>query len=461
VEQHQRFGFRIGGLAQVEDVAVGPQTADDAGARRSGDAVAGRADGDFAVVADPDVRALAPDVGPPGAGGSGAQDGALFGQRLVPSGLGCRAQFAVDFVSVGVRSQLVEQVIGTVELMDLVGGQQGREAFLPVVVAAFDFAFGLGRGGVAQGHAVKVEGSAELGEGVGGVGEEEGVVIDVEGQGQAVGDKGAGQKVQMGQEGFAFVEAGSGVDAGGVVEQVEQALFVGGAGQEGVRSGVILPEGTEVADLPAFDGLGWLFVASVGGQLLGDGPAADAGAVGFEVQPAQEFAGAGTVGGGRLGGEQRGELGGDCGRPVGLVIAAGVARDPGLDLALGGGAQIVAVEFVEAGSGQLQFGLDAGGAELPGAELGQQVADERSGQTMDQLEFFIGPRVREEDGFCALKLTPAELGQAGPPAGGRPSLPPVRLQAALRLRPRRALSSAKAPAMMRLGGWIATAEAKF
>jgi hypothetical protein len=194
---------------------------------------------------------------------------------------------------------------------------------------------------------------------------------------------------------------------------------------------------------------------------MGDGPAADAGAVGFEVQPAEEFAGAGTVRGGRLGGEQRGELGGDRGRPVGLVIAAGVARDPGLGVAVGGDAQIGAVEFVEAGFGQLQFGLNAGGAELAGAELGQHVANERRGQAMDQLEFFIGRRVGEEDGFCALKLTPAELGQAGPPAGGRPGLPSVRLQAALRLRPRRALSSAAAPAMMRPGGWIATAEARF
>ena len=56
----------------------------------------------------------------------------------------------MDFVLVGVGQELVEQAVGPFEFEDVVGGQERREAFLPVVVAAFDFAFGLGRGGVAQ-----------------------------------------------------------------------------------------------------------------------------------------------------------------------------------------------------------------------------------------------------------------------------------------------------------------------
>ena len=84
------------------------------------------------------------------------------------------------------------------------------------------------------------------------------------------------------------------------VQEVEQALFGGGAGEESVRGGVILPEGTQIAGLPAFDGLRRLFVAGVRGELVLLGPAADAGAVGFEVEAAQQFAGAGAVGGGGL-----------------------------------------------------------------------------------------------------------------------------------------------------------------
>ena len=62
-------------------------------------------------------------------------------------------------------------------MADAVGGQERDEAFLPVVVTAFDFALGLGSGRVAQGDAVEVQGGSELGEGVGCVGEKEGVIM--------------------------------------------------------------------------------------------------------------------------------------------------------------------------------------------------------------------------------------------------------------------------------------------
>ena len=288
----------------------------------------------------------------------------------------------MDFVGVGVGQEQVEQVVGTFQFDDFIGSQKGREAFLPVVVAAFDFAFGLRGGGEARDHAVKVEGGSELGEGLWGVGVEEGMEIHVKGQGQAVGLEGAGEEVELGQQGFTLVEACAGVVAGGVVEEVEQALFGGGAGEEGVRGGVVLPEGTQVAGLPAFDGLGRLFVAGVRGELVLLGPATDAGAVGFEVEAAQQFAGAGAVGGGWLGREQRGELGDDGGWPVAVVVAAGAAGGPEVGLALRGGSEVGAVEFVEAGFGELELGLGGGCAELVGAELGQQMADEGSGEAV-------------------------------------------------------------------------------
>lgn len=347
------------------------------------------ADGDFAVVADAHAGLLAPDVGPPRTGRRRTQDGAFFGQSLRACGVRGGAQFAVDFMLVGVGQKLVEQVVGSGQFEDAVGGQQGREAFLPVVVAAFDFALGLGRGRVAQGHAVEVERGAQLGEGVRGVGEEEGVVVHVEGQGQAMGLEGAGEKVQVGQEGFAFVEAGTRVDAGGVVEQIEQALLVGRAGEEGVGRGVVLPEGTVVTGLPASDGLGRGLVAGVGGQPVFEGPAADAGAVGLEVQAAVQFAGGGAVRGGRLGGQELGEQRADLVRPGGMMVAAGAAGRPGIGVALGAGAQIVGVEFVEAGAGQAQFGGGSARGEVPGAMVGQEVTDEGSRQALDQLLFFM------------------------------------------------------------------------
>ena len=180
-----------------------------------------------------------------------------------------------------------------------------------------------------------MEGLAELGEGLGLVGEEEGVVVHVEGQGQAVGLEGSGEEVEVGQERFGGIEAGAGVVTGGVVQQIEQDLFIGGSRQPGVRAGVVLPEGAPVADLPAFDGLGRLFVTGVRSQLVLDGPAADTGPVGLEVEATEQFTGAGTVGGGRLGRQKRGQLGGNFRRPVGVVVASGGAGSPELGVALG------------------------------------------------------------------------------------------------------------------------------
>ena len=142
---------------------------------------------------------------------------------------------------------------------------------------------------------------AELGEGVGVVSVEEGVVVHVKSQGQAVGLEDAGKEVEVSEQGFAWVEACAGVEASGVVEDFQEDLFVGAAGQPGVRGGIVLPERAVVACLPAFDGFANGFVASVGVELMSDGPTADAGTVGFEVEAAQQFAGAGAVGGGRLG----------------------------------------------------------------------------------------------------------------------------------------------------------------
>ena len=82
----------------------------------------------------------------------------LLRQRLLPGGVRGGPEFAVDFVLVGVGQELVEQAVGAFEFEDSVGSQQGREALLPVVMAAFDFAFGLRGGGEAQCHALVILG---------------------------------------------------------------------------------------------------------------------------------------------------------------------------------------------------------------------------------------------------------------------------------------------------------------
>src|SRR6266568_935968 len=113
VEEKDGFGVGIWGVPEVVSVAIGTEAADDGGAGRSNNWVALGADGDFAVVADTHAGLLAPDIGPPRTVGSGTDDGAFFGEGLLVSGVGCLAEFAVDFVVVGVRDELVEQVVGT------------------------------------------------------------------------------------------------------------------------------------------------------------------------------------------------------------------------------------------------------------------------------------------------------------------------------------------------------------
>ena len=73
------------------------------------------ADGDFAVVADADAGLLTPDVRPPRALGGGTDDGAFLGEGLPLGGVGSLAEFAVDFVVIGVGEERVEELVGPEE----------------------------------------------------------------------------------------------------------------------------------------------------------------------------------------------------------------------------------------------------------------------------------------------------------------------------------------------------------
>ncbi len=94
--------------------------------------------------------------------------------------------------------------------------------FCSEVVRALDFSFGLRSGSEAQGDFVKAQGGAELGKGIWLVGEEKGVVIDVEGEGQATGGQSAGEEVEMSQETLAWVKPREREKSTVIVEQFEQ-----------------------------------------------------------------------------------------------------------------------------------------------------------------------------------------------------------------------------------------------
>ena len=182
-----------------------------------------------------------------------------------------------------------------------------------------------------------------------------------------------------------MVEAGAGIVTRGIIQKIKQDLFVVRVWEEGMWGGIILPEGTQVADLPAFDGLGWGLVASIWGELAGQSPAANTGPVSFEVEPAMQFAGGGAVGGGRFGGEEFGQQLNHRRRPPGLMIAAGETGRPDRRLALSTGPQVLAVELVEAGSRQAEFTSCGHGGKPAAAMTRQEMANDWCWESFDEL----------------------------------------------------------------------------
>ena len=135
------------------------------------------------IGADSDVGAQAPDKGPPGTVGHRAEHRAFFFEREVPGLLGFHFEFPMDFVLVAMEPQCLDMRVGLVEVGDVFAGEVGGQALLPEEVRAFDFAFGLRGGSIAEGNAIEVKGSAQLGEGVWDMGEEEAVEVHVDFQG--------------------------------------------------------------------------------------------------------------------------------------------------------------------------------------------------------------------------------------------------------------------------------------
>ena len=169
------------------------------GAGRFFEAEALVSNGDTAIVADFDLGAHTPDIRPPRANRNRAQDRTFFCEGRRPRLLRCLAQFPVHFLGVVVVTQGGEVLIGLREFGDFFAGEVGREATLPELMFAFDFALGLRRGGVAQADVIKLQGRAELRERIGRVGEEEAVVINVKLQWASVFAKGSRQEIEIGK----------------------------------------------------------------------------------------------------------------------------------------------------------------------------------------------------------------------------------------------------------------------
>ena len=396
MEQEEGFGGVGGRVAEDGDIAVGVEAVDKAGAGWSLDAQAQGACGDASVGMDFESGAQAEDVGPPRAFGGGAEDGAVFFLRALPGGEWSHGQFAVTLVGVAVEAEIGEQGVGAAEVGDGFRGEERREAVLPVLVAALDFAFGLRGGGVAEADVVEAQGGAELGEGVRDAGEKEAVAVHVEGEREAVGEEGAREEVEVGEEVFGGIDAGADAAAAAVVEHVEQGQ-VRALGPPAVRGGVELPERADFRALPAADaGLG-LARRLGGGEALGDGETADRGGIELEVEAAFELAGGKAVARWRSRAEELAQERFDSLRPRRAMVATGGARSPGPAAVRGAGAEVIGVDLVKPGAANTEFGGSGACRQLPVAEGAQDFADVRRSEAMEELliVFFIAAKMPE------------------------------------------------------------------
>ena len=365
-------------------ITVGVDAAGDEGAGRLFDAQALCGDSDATVGADAGLRAYAPDVGPPRAARGGAQNGSVFLAGEIPCGLRGGADLAVLFLGVVVEAQLVDPEVGLGQRGDVFGGEECGEALLPEVVGALDFALGLRGGREAQGDFIETQRGAELGEGVGGAGEEEGVVVHVECERQAAGKEGAGEEIEMGEEGFARVEPGQREKAAVIINEFEHRWLLVLGGQPAVGRCVILPELADLLDLPAAHRLERFFVA-VWGEMVGQRPAAHGGAVQGQIVAAVNLRSGKAVGGRRLGTEELAQQGEHGGRPRRALVATGKAREPLVLVARRTEGQIAGIKHVEAAAAHAEFGSGVSGGDGLSAEAGEDIPNERSRVAAAQL----------------------------------------------------------------------------
>ena len=291
MEQNRGFLVGHGFMSQDGDVAVGMETVDHPGAGSDSRAEAFITNGHATIGAYFQRGTGTPDVRPPGATGCRTQGRAIFLASFLGSGIGRAAQFTMDFLGVAMLTQLGQEDVGRFRCSNIFGSEQRRQAALPVLVLAFDFAFGLRGAGVAQGDAVEVQRGSELSQGFGSLGKEKAVAIHIKFQRQSMLGEGGGEEVEVSQEVFGVINFGAGANAGTVIQQIEQRIVSFVAWEPTVRRGIQLPERTDLETLPAADGSGWAAWRRGVGQMVGEGPPADGGRVDWKAQTAMNFGG--------------------------------------------------------------------------------------------------------------------------------------------------------------------------
>ena len=260
-------------------MACGMEAENYFGTWRTFDAEAVSTDGNPAVGTNLEDRADAPNIRPPRATWGWAQHGAFFFFGQFPSALRGHAQFAVGFVDVVMEAQGIDMRVGQIEFGDLFAGEIGWESALPELVLALDFSFGLGCWGIQETNVIKFECRAELSQGLGILGEEHGMVIDVDLQWSSVTQERGGQEIEVGQEEFAAIDFGTDEHPATIVEHIEHGKVQGTWGKPAMGRSIQLPEFADLGALPTTHWGVRTFRWGGMGEAMLHGPAADLGAI--------------------------------------------------------------------------------------------------------------------------------------------------------------------------------------
>lgn len=385
-----RFGALIGLVGEDGDVAVWVKAVDEAGAGRPTGWESLGTDWNAAVGSDSDGSTLAPDVRPPRAAGHRTENGTAFTKRSLGGGVRGHRDLAVTFGTVAMLTEILEQRVGGLRGDDLLCGEEAGEAALPVEVEALDFALGLGRMGIAEADAVEVERGSELGEGVRVLGKEEAVAIDIKFEREAMLTKGGRKEVEVGEEIFRVVQAGTGAEPGAIVDEVQERIKASVVVKEPrVWRGIELPEGTEFEGLPAASGGFGAWPRDIMGEAVGEGPATNARRIDLKLKAAKKLRGDEAIGGGRPGAEELAGERDDRLGPHARTIAAGETGGPLRGGVGGASAQEVGVELVEAGAADAEALSGKGGREAALAEGGEYLADQGSAEAASKLAIML------------------------------------------------------------------------
>ena len=161
-----------------------------------------------------------------------------------------------------------------------------------------------------------------MGQGLGHMGEEKGVIIDVKGQWQAAGHECTGEEVQMSQQCLANIKPGQGQEPAVVINDLQEGKKLVATGEPAMRGSVVLPELADLLDLPAAHrlsrgfGVGWM------SQSMNQRPAADGGTVQLKPETPVDLRCGKTVGDRRSCSQKFAQQLGDLRAPRTPTIAA-------------------------------------------------------------------------------------------------------------------------------------------